>query len=126
MVELYNKPSNDTLKKVEFTDSDGKVEFIDGKEYLVYPDGSKTLIERENTLISKKDFPDLSDEEIDKMNNVLKINRVVLSTIDSNENLMKDLKTHYDVVRVTLNILSQFGVLKDATKALEELKKNDK
>ena len=126
MVELYNKPSNDTLKKVEFTDSDGKVEFIDGKEYLINPDGSKTLIERENTLISKKDFPDLSDEEIDKMNNVLKINRVVLSTIHSNENLMKDLKTHYDVVRVTLNILSQFGVLKDATKALEELKKNDK
>ena len=126
MVELYNKPSNDELKKVEFTNTDGKIEFINGKEYLVYPDGIKTLVERESTLLTKKDFPDLSDEEIDKMNNVLKINRVVLSTIHSNENLMKDLKTHYDVVRVTLNILSEFGVLKDATKALEELKKNDK
>lgn len=125
MVELYNKPSNDSLKKTDIKDLDGKVEFIDGKEYLINPDGSKTLIERENTLISKKDFPDLSDEEIDKMNNVLRINRVVLSTIDSNENLRKDLKTHYDVVRITLNILSEFGVLKDAIKALEELKKND-
>ena len=93
-------------------------------EYVINPDGSKTLVERRSTLISKKDFPDLSDEEIDKMNNVLKINRVVLSTIDSNENLLKDLKTHYDVVRVTLNILSEFGVLKDSTKALEELNKN--
>ena len=99
-------------------DSDG--------EHVANPDGSKTPVERKSTLLTKKDFPDLSDEEIDKMNNVLKINRVVLSTIDSNENLLKDLKTHYDVVRVTLNILSEFGVLKDATKALEELKKNDK
>lgn len=125
MVELYNKPSNDSLKKADIKDLSGKVEFIDGKEYFINSDGSKTLIEREKTLISKKDFPDLSDEEIHKMNNILKINRVVLSTINSNENLMKDLKTHYDVVRVTLNILSQFGVLKDATNALEELKKND-
>ena len=92
MVELYNKPSNDSLKKTDIKDLDGKVEFIDGKEYLINPDGSKTLIERENTLISKKDFPDLSDEEIDKMNNVLRINRVVLSTIDSNENFMLSLK----------------------------------
>jgi len=97
----------------------------DGKEWIRNPDGTKIPVERKSSLITKKDMPDLSDEEIDKMNNVLKINRVVLSTIDSNENLMKDLKTHYDVVRVTLNILSQFGVLKDATKALEELKKND-
>jgi hypothetical protein len=96
-----------------------------GNEYFLDDDGTKTQLERRTTLITKKDMPNLSDEEIYKMNNVLRINRVVLSTIDSNENLMKDLKTHYDVVRVTLNILSQFGVLKDATKALEELKKND-
>jgi hypothetical protein len=96
-----------------------------GNEYFLNDDGTKTQLERKTTLITKKDMPDLSDEEIDKMNNILKINRVVLSTIDSNENLRKDLKTHYDVVRVTLNILSEFGVLKDATKELEELNKNE-
>ena len=126
MVETYNKPPDDTLRKVKPSDITGKVEFINGKEYLINPDGTKVEVERKSTLIKKSDMPDLSDEEIEKMNNVLRINRVVLSTIDSNENLRKDLKTHYDVVRVTLNILSQFGVLKDATKALEELKKNDK
>jgi hypothetical protein len=96
-----------------------------GNEYFLDDDGTKTQLERRTTLITKKDMPNLSDEEIYKMNNVLRINRVVLSTIDSNENLRKDLKTHYDVVRVTLNILSEFGVLKDATKALEELNKNE-